>query len=249
MFNYFFGSDKRSIDYLKIIYKNNSKLTVVTLPHKPSGRGRKLKPNPVEEFCINNDIQYKYYQPESVYENMSAGLCVSFGLIFSNRFLKNNNPIYNLHLSLLPKFRGPSPVESLILNNSKLAGFSIFRVNSEIDKGLLYFQDSFPITSETYASDIYDKVCLIFESKYEEILNCIGKNHIQNKSTSSVTSKFIKSDYNLIDKKLDTAKKMIRAFDVIGPAFIKHNDQVFKIHKYTENVNEFPIELTDGMLY
>ena len=42
---------------------------------------------------------------------------------------------------------------------------------------------------------------------------------------------------------------MIRAFNVIGPALIKHNARLFKIHEYTESENGFPIELSDGTLY
>ena len=70
MFNYFFGSDTRSVKYLDIVHKNYKSITVVTLPHKSSGRGRKLKPNPVEEFCVDKNIKFSYYNPETVYEKM-----------------------------------------------------------------------------------------------------------------------------------------------------------------------------------
>jgi methionyl-tRNA formyltransferase len=249
MFNYFFGSDTRSVKYLDIVHKNYNSITVVTLPHKSSGRGRKLKPNPVEEFCVDKNIKFSYYNPETVYEKMSTGICVSFGKIFSEKFLTRNNSIYNIHLSLLPSYRGPSPVENIILNKDKSAGFSIFEINSEVDKGHIFFQESFSITGETYASEIYDKVCSIFDKEYKVIINHIQREEINNNSPASKTYKFVKNDYNLQGQTLERAKSMIRAFDVIGPAFVLKNNQIFKIHKYTENQHEFPIELSDGILY
>jgi methionyl-tRNA formyltransferase len=53
----------------------------------------------------------------------------------------------------------------------------------------------------------------------------------------------------LNSKEYEVAKLMIRAFDSIGPAFIKYNDKFYKIHKFTNNPNGFPIELNGGILY
>jgi len=50
-------------------------------------------------------------------------------------------------------------------------------------------------------------------------------------------------------KEYEVAKLMIRAFDTIGPAFIKYNEKFYKIHKFTNNPNGFPIELNGGILY
>ena len=62
--------------------------------------------------------------------------------------------------------------------------------------------------------------------------------------------KFSKDDY-LITKEdtLINAKNKIKAFDVLGPAFIKYDSKIIKIHKYTEDNSNFTYELKDGLLY
>ena len=90
MFNYFFGSDTRSLGFLEIVNKKVPTIKVITLPHSPTGRGRKLKPNPVEVYCVNNNIAFEYYDSKETYKDMSIGLCVSFGKIFSEAFLEKN---------------------------------------------------------------------------------------------------------------------------------------------------------------
>ena len=67
---------------------------------------------------------------------MDIGISASFAKIFSTKFLKSNNSIFNIHLSLLPELRGPSPVESAILNNNSKTGYTVFRIDEDIDTGL-----------------------------------------------------------------------------------------------------------------
>ena len=161
MFNFFFGSDSRSVEYLNIVRNNADELKVITLPPNISGRGRKLKPNPVEEFCLQNKHLLNKPYLMHLYKNMSNALCVSFGKIFSESFINNNGPIYNIHLSLLPAYRGPSPVETSILMGEKLAGYSIFKIDKNIDAGNIVYQDTFNIHQDTYASDVYEKVLIL----------------------------------------------------------------------------------------
>ena len=56
MFNYFFGSDSRSLGYLKFLHENTKKLTVVTTEPIKTGRGKKVKANIIEDFCFENNI-------------------------------------------------------------------------------------------------------------------------------------------------------------------------------------------------
>ena len=85
---------------------------VVTTEPVKSGRGKKHVVNHVEEFCKSNNIEFKYFTQDAVYSNMDIGISASFAKIFSPGFLKSNNSIFNIHLSLLPALRGPSPVET-----------------------------------------------------------------------------------------------------------------------------------------
>ena len=141
-YKYFFGSDERSLNFLNTIYTQYNKVKVVTLEPKKTGRGRKITSNPVQIYCEQNDIEYSYYQEENIYEDMEYGIVASFAKIFTNNFITNNKPLFNIHLSLLPKYKGPTPVESALLNLEKFSGYTIFKINKNVDTCLLYTSPS-----------------------------------------------------------------------------------------------------------
>ena len=169
MFNYFFGSDFRSVPYLEVLNSKVENLQVVTIKPKQSGRGQKLKPNPVENFCVENGIPFSYFKNDAIYSDMTKGLCVSFGLIYSKSFLEANAPLYNIHLSLLPSYVGPSPVENSILNRESLSGITVFEINTNIDEGGIVYQKSLQLNESMYSSDVYEECVNIFIKNYEEI--------------------------------------------------------------------------------
>ena len=140
-YKYFFGSDKRSVPYLNFLSKEIKELVVVTTKPKKSGRGNKLRTNPVENFCQNNNIIFKYFDDSEIYSDMDYGVCVSFGAIFKADFINGNAPIFNIHLSRLPELRGPSPVESAILNGNTLFGIPL---------GFVFFYLAFKLIYDEY---------------------------------------------------------------------------------------------------
>ncbi len=249
MFNYFFGSDARSMSYLKFLKDNTKNLSVVTSAPIKTGRGKKIKANIIETYCFENSIPYKYFNQNDTYEDMSNALCVSFKNIFSQEFLCKNSNIYNLHLSLLPKFKGPSPVETQILNNEINIGYSIFKIDEKVDSGPLIFSNKIKYNTHLYASDVYKYMFKDFTNSFNDITKNLNNEIKQNNDNESFTKKFIKTDFCIINDNVETAQKKIRAFDVIGPAYIIHNDKNIKIHKYTNNNLGLKIKLSDGYIF
>ena len=113
---YFFGSDERSLPFLSSINNKYENLNVITLPPNKKGRGRKLMINPVEEFCIKNNLQFSYFDADKQYEDMEFAIVASFAKIFTKNFIATHAPLFNIHLSLLPKLRGPTPVELSLIH-------------------------------------------------------------------------------------------------------------------------------------
>ena len=249
MFNYFFGSDSRSLGYLKFLHENTKNLTVVTTEPIKTGRGKKVKANIIEAFCFENNIEFKYFNQNDNYEDMSNALCVSFKNIFSQEFLRMNNNIFNVHLSLLPKFKGPSPVETQILNNEINIGYSIFKIDEKVDSGALIFNNKIQHKNNLYASDVYQLMFKDFINSFKDIINNLNSELIKNNSNESFTKKFIKSDFCINKDDVETARKKIRAFDVIGPAYVIHNDKNIKIHKYTNSNLGLEIKLNNGYIF
>jgi len=249
MFNYFFGSDSRSLSYLKFLSSNIKNLSVVTTAPIKTGRGKKVKANIIETFCVENSIHFKYFNQNDTYEDMSNALCISFRNIFSKEFIRKNNNIYNVHLSLLPKYKGPSPVETQILSNDINIGYSIFKIDEKVDSGPLIFSNKIQHKTDLYASDVYQYIFRDFTNSFNDIIKNLNNEIKQNSVNESFTKKFNKLDFCINKDDVKTAQKKIRAFDVIGPAYVIHNDKNIKIHKYTNSNLGLEIKLNDGYIF
>ena len=246
-YKYFFGSDIRSIPYLEFLNNKIENLKVVTTEPKKSGRGRQIKQNPVEDFCKVNKINFSYYSDSDLFTDMDYGLCVSFSAIFQDEFINNHPSIFNIHLSALPKLIGPSPVETSILNGESLFSYTIFKIVKEVDKGPILFQNEVSVINN-YSSNVYKTLVIDFMSNFESIDFKSSLKEQTGKATR--TNKFTKNDYFISNQNtLNEAKNKIKAFDVLGPAFIKFDSKIIKIHKYTENKSDFKIQLKDGFLH
>ena len=265
-YKYFFGSDERSVPYLEVLIHSFDNLKVVTVEPKQSGRGRKLKLNPVEQFAVDNNIPCLYYSENQIFEDMEIGIVVSFQKIFSEKFLSRHKNLFNIHLSILPNLRGPSPVETALLNNYSETGLTIFKIDTNIDRGPIYFQEKiFLDDDDYYASDIYLKAVDIFSIKLFKIFEILENKYfkprfqkfgsdkqiqemMRNTDFQLQTYKFLKSDFDITDCSSSEAKLKIRAFNVIGPAYLKIGEEVLKIHSYI-NKNEYKIYLKDDYIY
>lgn len=122
---------------------------VITQPDKKSGRHRKIIKSPIKKLSQENNI--KLYQPNNLSNNELVSdikkinpdilLVVAYGKIIPKKIL--NIPKYgciNIHPSLLPKYRGPSPMQSAILKGDKYSGISIMLMNEKMDAGDILYQ-------------------------------------------------------------------------------------------------------------
>jgi methionyl-tRNA formyltransferase len=140
----FFGTPDVSSETLEIL-KNNGYLPslVITSPDKPQGRKMLLTSSPVKNWAMENNIPF--LQPEKIdedftnklsKENFDLFIVVAYGKILPEKFI--NIPKFgsiNIHYSLLPKYRGASPVESAILNGDKETGVAIQKMEYKMDSG------------------------------------------------------------------------------------------------------------------
>jgi methionyl-tRNA formyltransferase len=155
----FFGTPQFAVTVLEELKKTGiTPSLVVTAPDKPQGRGLVLTPPPVKVWAQKNNI--KCIQPVSLKNNSENGISeidallnepwdlfivVAYGkLIPENIFNAPKYKTLNVHPSLLPKFRGPSPIESSILNDDRDVGVSIMRLDEELDHGPIVAQESIP---------------------------------------------------------------------------------------------------------
>ena len=146
----FFGTPEFAVPFLDILIKSFDVLGVITQPDRPSGRKQTMTPPPVKILALKNNI--KVFQPETIKNNSEItrgieklkpdlAVVVAYGEMIPNDIL--NIPKFktiNVHPSLLPKYRGASPVQSAILNGDKKTGVSIMLLDDKMDHGPILAQ-------------------------------------------------------------------------------------------------------------
>lgn len=142
----FFGSPGSALPSLdKLLQAGHAVELAVTQPDRPAGRGKKLTPPPVKQFALAKGIPV--LQPEKIKRdemaleairriNPDVNIVVAYGQIIPPSIF--NLPRFrslNVHFSLLPKYRGASPVEWAILKGEEKTGVTIFELNERMDEG------------------------------------------------------------------------------------------------------------------
>jgi methionyl-tRNA formyltransferase len=144
----FFGTEDFSLISLQHLINNGFPIAaVVTKPDMKKGRGKSVTVPPVKELAQKHNIPV--WQPMKLSELVNGitalqpvvGVLVSFGRIIPQDIIDLFTPgIINVHPSLLPLYRGPSPIETTILNSDSETGVSIMQLSAKMDAGPLYVQ-------------------------------------------------------------------------------------------------------------
>ena len=145
----FFGTPEISVDFLEELKRENFLFDlIVTNPDKPVGRKQILTPSPVKKWALKNGIEV--LTPEKLDEGFLEEIkgrgfaapqktlffVLAYGKILKKEILDFPDlGVWNLHPSLLPKYRGPSPIMSAILNDDKKTGISLMLLDEKMDHG------------------------------------------------------------------------------------------------------------------
>lgn len=149
----FFGNTKYSVFGLEIIHQKFPIALVVTIPDKPSGRKRELKPSPVKK--IAQELNIRILETDNLDEKTVNHIrkikpdfliVEDYGLILPESLLEIPKfaPL-NIHHSLLPKYRGPSPAPSAILAGEKISGVTIIYMTGIVDAGDMLAQKEYEL--------------------------------------------------------------------------------------------------------
>lgn len=149
------GTPVFAVPSLEALAKEFKNIVVISQPDKPAGRGQKIKPTPVKEKAL--DLGLEVFQPEkkkdleNLVESLSPDIIVvvAYGKILTKRIL--DVPKFgtlNLHASLLPKYRGPAPIQRVLIAGEKITGNTVMLVNEEMDAGDILAQEVEPIHEE-----------------------------------------------------------------------------------------------------
>jgi methionyl-tRNA formyltransferase len=170
----FWGTEKFAKDILEILIKNRLRpLAVVTAPDKAVGRKQIIQAPPVKELALAENIpvwqipDLKSPEAENFYDELRAlnadfHIVAQYGQIIPKRFLESANfGAINVHGSLLPKYRGASPVQATLLNNDAETGVSLILMDEKMDHGDILAQQSIKIETSDNTASILDKLAII----------------------------------------------------------------------------------------
>ena len=159
------GTPEFAVASLDILIQNHYNVVgVVTVPDKPAGRGQQLQQSAVKKYALEKGLNI--LQPEKLkdeaFVNELKALNADLQIVVAFRMLPeivwNMPPLgtYNLHGSLLPKYRGAAPINWAIINGETESGVTSFKLKHEIDTGNMLFQAKAPISKTTTAGELHD---------------------------------------------------------------------------------------------
>ncbi len=184
----FMGTPDFAVPSLKTLSENGYKVSmVVTQPDRPKGRGRKVIPPPVKEAAQH--IGYDVIQPVSIknkdFFDTIAGLkpdiliVVAYGHILPKNILAiPETGTINLHASLLPKYRGPAPIQWAIINGEKETGVTTMLMDDGLDTGDILLSSKEKITAFDTSATLHDRLSVLGADLLIKTLKSFENNNI-----------------------------------------------------------------------
>ncbi len=162
----FFGTDTFSASALTALIEADYTIgAVITKPDSKSGRGQRVTAPLVKQIAIEHNILV--WQPTKLSDAIDQikalgdviGVLSSYGKIVPQAIIDLFHPgIINIHPSLLPLYRGPSPIETAIINGDEQTGVSIMKLTAEMDAGPVYAQEVCELDGTETAPQLYDEL-------------------------------------------------------------------------------------------
>lgn len=204
----FFGSHSEAIPLLDLLVskENVNLVCIVTKPYHGSGKGRIVKPTVISEWAKRNCIEL--FQPDKPDEHLAkilkkkeihVILLMGYGCLLRDYILElPSQGIYNFHPSLLPKYRGTSPVETAIACGDRESGVTFMEIAPKMDAGDVIDIERFEIGANDYATNVYEKVSHASTVILERQLNSLVQNKIimkkQDDTMATYTRKIVRQD-------------------------------------------------------
>ncbi len=259
----FMGTPDFAIPSLKAIYNSKHQLiAVVTTPDKERGRGQKITFMPVKQFAVEHNIPV--FQPEKLKGNEEFAnqmrelqpdlfVVVAFRILPKEIFEIPKFGSFNLHASLLPKYRGAAPIQWVLIKGETETGLTTFKLAEKVDTGNIYLQIKVPIYPEDNFGTLHDRLSELGADVVMKTIEMIENGNYQllpqDDSLASpapkITKEICKIDWN---KSADEINNLVRGLSPYPAAFFLFKDKVIKVYRTeivrTRNLKPFEIYQT-----
>ena len=240
----FMGTPEFALPGLKSIHKNFNLVGCFTQPSRPAGRGQKITHSPVKNFCIKNNIHVftpKNFKEEKEVKHLKKINCdilvvAAYGIILPEEVITIPKfGAINIHASLLPAWRGASPIQRAILAGDKKTGITIMQMNEKLDAGPIILQKEINIKEKHTSQEIHDQLALLGGKLINDVLKILQKeekikathqNEINATYAKKITTEEAKINWCKSGKKV---LRQIKAFNPMPGAWFTINNERIKI--------------------
>jgi len=214
---------------------------VITQPDRTGGRGKRMTSSEVKIVAEKYNILV--FQPTANNElagiikqiNPDLAVVAAYGNLLPEEIL--SVPKYgslNIHASLLPKYRGPSPIATAILNGDAETGITVIKMTGKMDAGPIVSQVRVKIDGEETTESLYQKLAVVSGEEISRVLPIYlgGEIQLRDQDDNKATyCKLIKKDDGRIDwhRRAGEVERAIRAFTPWPNAYTYWNDKMLKI--------------------
>lgn len=227
----------------KIIENGYDIVAVVTQPDKPKGRDKKLSPPPVKECALKHNLtvlqpqrardeafvqELKRYNPDAI-------VVVAFGQILPESILHMTKyGCINVHASLLPQYRGASPIQWAVIDGCKKTGVTTMLMDEGIDTGDILMIREYELAKKETGGSLFDKLSLLGAELLIETLKGIEADSIKPIKQDDEKSSYVKmltKAMGHIDftKNANEIERLIRGLNPWPSAFTYMNKKMLKI--------------------
>ncbi len=190
------GTPDFAVPSLKILIQNGYDIrAVVTVPDKPKGRGLKLQSSEVKIFALQNGL--RILQPENLKDekfkteiteiNPDLIIVVAYRILPDTIYKIPKFGTFNLHASLLPKYRGAAPINHAIINGETETGVTTFFLDKKVDTGEIIYQRSVSIDNKDFG-ELYNELKFVGAELVLETVKIIESGEVKLKKQSDEVS-------------------------------------------------------------
>lgn len=242
----YLGTPEFAVEPLKAIcaYKNAEVVAVVCNRDKPVGRKKILTAPPVKVYAESRDIpvyQYDKIRKEGVSDMLALKpdlmITCAFGQILSQEILDIPKlGVINIHASLLPKYRGASPINYAVLNGEKETGITVMKTDAGIDTGATLLQKRINIGEKETAGELFSRLSVLGAEAITEALFLIENGtaiFVSQNDEIATYSKIIKKEDALIDfnAKAEDIVNLVRAYNPAPVAYAFYKGEAVKVYE------------------
>ncbi len=239
------GSSDYSLIILKNLISKFPVALVATQPDKPAGRGKKIEPALMNE--MSNDLKIPVVQPKRInddqfWETINAHsieliIVAAYGKILPKKLLEFPKfGCLNVHASLLPRWRGASPIQAAILNGDQQTGVTIIKMDEGIDTGPILSKQAINIEVSETSKTLALKLAQIGSELLKDALPDYLKGKIQTQpqiDSGATYAGLIKKEDGLLDfnQPAENLERKIRAYNPWPICYMEWESNLVRIYK------------------